>query len=168
MDRGIWIGVIGAVVTSFLFKAAVHVRDTELDKHGRLVLRYLYAPPLTAICSALFLGVGVIQWLDPFNHQQSGNLLLLSYIPALAGALAFCHSAYCFVYRVVLDEDSVHVRRWILGDLQVPIESIESIEESNNRFVLVVAPVGRHTFYKVLSGHQHFFRELRSRIKTPH
>ncbi len=128
------------------------------------MLRYLYAPLLTAICSAVLIGVGVAQWLDPFNHQHSGNLLLLSYIPALMGMLALCHSVYCFIYRVTIDESSVHVRRWLLGDFQFPIENIKSIEEADNRFVLLVAPEGRYTFYKMLSGHQRFFRELRTRF----
>jgi hypothetical protein len=126
-------------------------------------LRYRYAPPITAACAALFVGVAGAQWLDPFNHQPSGNLLLLSYLPGLLGVFTLSFTVYSFTYRATLQDDLVRVRRWLLNDIHLRIESITSIEERDNCFVVIASGKGTYTYYKMLSGHQGFFRELRAR-----
>ena len=101
MLQTILIGAVGSLVFGLTMVLFNRARERESDPSGNPTLRYVAAPYVTLVCAACFLAVAIIQWLDPVNHRYSGNLLLLSYVPAAVGV--FGHLPFDLLRHVPRD-----------------------------------------------------------------
>ena len=139
------------------------VRPREVDESGNPQLRYVFAPYLMSLCGTALIGVGIYNWIDPLNHQYSGNLLILCYVPVLAGLLSFGVSIYFFTFRVKILESTIHFRRWPFGVTNFNRRDLMKIEQQGNSVVLQFANNRTIAITKMHSGRDHFLSALSPR-----
>ncbi len=164
MDPGYLILVAAAVALGLAQRFMFYARERETDRHGNLILRYLAAPPIIAACGIFFLAVAIVQWRDPENHLYSGNVALLSLTPGVVGICSIAFAGYMACYRVTLTVGFIEVRRWPLASFSIPLSQLSSIDATSNRIALLLPAGRRHVFYKALSGHAAFVKELSLRL----
>ena len=143
-----------------LLRLFAYGRERETDPGGRPVLRYLAAPYAMFVFAAVFFAVAVYQWLDPFNHRHSGNLLLLSYIPAAVGAFALGCAIYYLTYRATLTSDAIEVTRWPFGTTTYRLGDLQRIEEAERDVVAHFSGDRSFRIYAHYSGRAHFIEAL--------
>ena len=135
-------------------------RERETDSSNRPILRYLAAPYLMFGCACLFLGIGIYQWFDPFNHRHPGNLFWLSYLPASIGLFATGAALYYLTYRATLTRSTIVLYRWPLGHKTYALKDLERIETGEPNTVLHFTGNRRFTIYYTYSGRAHFLSAL--------
>ena len=160
--------MLNAFFTSFICSVACMLlisllsrsRKQEVDLSGRPVLRYFWAPYLLLACGVVWFGIGAYQWFDPDNHRYSGNLLLLSYIPALIGVLSFCLVCYLVRYHVVLTATTIEVYRWPFATQTYRLCDLDRIENKGPNTVLHFLGKKQLVIYAILSGRDKFLSAL--------
>ncbi|MDR6843043.1 hypothetical protein [Pseudoxanthomonas sacheonensis] len=118
------------------------------------------APYLMLACALAFLAVAIYQWLDPVNHRYSGNLILLSYIPATIGIFALCMAVYLLTYRATLTPNAIEIYRWPFGHKTYRLSDLERIEIREAGTTLHFRDLRRFTVYHHYSGGAHFLTAL--------
>jgi hypothetical protein len=113
-------------------------------------------------CALIFLAVAIYQWLDPVNHLYSGNLLILSYIPAAISIFALGTAVYYFTYRATLSKTTIEVSRWPFGTAQFNLSDLEAIERKGQNTILRFTDGKTFVVYYTYSGSAHFVSELRA------
>jgi hypothetical protein len=165
MLRAILLSAVGSLLFGLTMALAMRARNRESDPSGNPTLRHLAVPYVMLVCAACFLAVAVVQWFDPVNHRYSGNLLLLSYIPAMLGLLAIAFSIHLATYRATLRKTAIEVRSWPFGEKRFNLADLERIEgpDENNKTTLRFSGKKKFVVYGSHSGHAHFLSELRAR-----
>lgn len=160
--------MLNAFFTSFICAVACTLfvsllrrsRKQEVDLNGRPALRYFWAPYLLLACSVVWFGFGVYQWFDPVNHRYSGNLLLLSYIPAAIGVLSICLASYLLRYHVVLTDTTIEVYRWPFASQTYRLRDLDGVENKGPNTVLHFSGKKQFVVYAVFSGRDQFLSAL--------
>ena len=111
-------------------------------------------------CALIFLGVAIYQWFDPVNHHYSGNLLILSYIPAAIGIFALGTAAYYFTYRATLRKTVIEVSRWPFGTVRFNLSDLEAVDGDGQNTILRFAGNKKFVVYYTYSGSAHFLSQL--------
>ena len=156
MLRTILFSVAGPITFALLAGLFMRARKRELDPSGRPILRYLAAPYLMLACALAFLTVAIYQWLDPVNHSYSGNLMLLSYLPASAGVFTLCYAGYFLTYRATLTSTAIEIYRWPFGHKTYRLKDLERIENRESGATLHFRDNRHFTVYRHYSGGTHF------------
>lgn len=160
MLRSFIISLVGALLFSLSMRLFSHGRDRETDPSGRPILRYLAAPYMMSACAATFIAVSAYQWLDPFNHQHSGNLFWLSYLPATIGILAIGCSLYHLSFRATLTRNAIEVYSWPFGHKTYRLSDLCKIDETGRNVVVHFMDNKCFKIYHTYSGRNHFIKEL--------
>jgi len=153
----------GAIVAIVLITMVRGYRRTrELDSQGNPIVRYLGDPYIMILCGAAFLLFGVYQWFLPVNHHYSGNLLLVSYLPAAVGICALAFAAHLFAYRITLRNTTVQTSGWPFKARTLSLGELEAVEETGNNTILKFFGGKKVAIYANLSGRVHFLAALRA------
>lgn len=160
MIRSILLSTGGVLAFALAMALFTRTRAREIDSNGNPVLRYLAAPYMMLGCATTFLAFGVYQWLDPFNHRYSGNLLILSYIPAAVGVFALGTAIYFFTYRATLRETVIEVSRWPFGTTSLNLSDVETVESKGQNTIVRFSGDKKFVVYCTYSGRAHFLSVL--------
>ena len=154
------VSAIGSFTAVVSVAAVRHARAKETDPTGGPVLRFLVAPYAMIVCGIAFIAFAVGQWIDPANHQYSGNLLLLSYLPAFLGAASLLFAAHLLSFRATLTTKALELCSWPLGSKTYLLRDLESIEAKGPNTVLHFRSNKRFIVYSMYSGHSYFLSTL--------
>lgn len=166
MIRLILLSASGAIVIALAYKLFTRSRAFETDPSGNPMLRYLAAPYVMFVCALIFLAVGIYQWFDPINHRYSGNLLILSYIPALAGILSLGMVVYFFTYKATLRKTANEVSRWPFGTTHFKLSELHTLEINGENTILHFSGNKKYIVYCNYSGHAHFLSALITQVEA--
>lgn len=160
MSRSFIIGAVTAVALALVMSLSARVRSRAPDPSGHPQLRYLAAPYLMLVCALAFLAAEIYEGFVPLNHRYSGNLLVLSYIPAAIGLLVFGLSAYFFTFCATLRNSSIELYRWPFGVTHFNLAALEATESRGRNTVLRVSGNRKFVVYYTYSGRIHFLSVL--------
>ena len=160
MLKVIIIGALGGLFFSLFMKAMNHVRESEVDGDGNLIVRYLVMPYGIGIVGFLALLVGVYQWLEPRNHHYSGNLIILSYTPIAISLFCFLYAAFIFKFRATLKNTEVVLYRWPFSSLTYNLKECVSAENIENKYILTFKNNSKLKIYNALSGNKKFIESV--------
>lgn len=156
--------ILLSAFSSFVAGAGVAVlrraRAKETDPTGGPVLRYLVAPYAMIVCGIAFSAFAISRWLDPTNHQYTGNLLLLSYVPAILGAASLIFAVHLLSFCATLTTEAIELYSWPLGNKKYLLRDLESIETRDQSTVVHFKHNKRFVVYSMYSGNTYFLSAL--------
>ena len=150
-----------ALVWSLVMRLMMWSRKREIDVNGNPMIRFLASPYLILIIGLGFCAVGVYQWLEPFNHQHSGNLVLLSYLPLFVSFISLCFAIHLWNFRVILKNSTIYQKRWPLPSREYKLNELEKIEHINHKILLQFVGNRKLVIYdNMMSGSEHFVNQV--------
>lgn len=152
--------VVGAFIAAACFAGLRRARVKETDATGRAVLRYLVAPYAMFVCSVALSAFAISQWFDPTNHQYSGNLVMLSYLPAFIGVMLLAFAVHLLSFRVTLTSKAIELYSWPFGHKTYLLRDLEAIEAKEPNTVLRFKHSKRFVVYSMYSGSKYFLSAL--------
>jgi len=165
MFNTILIVAASGIIFSLLMKLVLWTREREIDESGNPILRYLVLPYEMILIGLIFLTVSIYQWLDPTNHRYSGNLLLLSYIPACVSFVCFCMATYFWKFRVTLRNNTIEHKHWPFPARIYKLEELESLESKGKSTLLKFSQNRKFSIHNIISGREYFVEKTRSLIR---
>lgn len=154
------LSAIGSALMSLALSFATKGKLKEVSDAGYPCMRFASAHFLMLACGIAFSGFGIYEWLDPRNHQYSGNLAIMSYAPIVLGILAFFAAAYFASYLAVLTPKAIQVSSWPLGASEYPLDRLISLQEKGQQVILTFSDGRKLAVTYMLSGSRHFIHSL--------
>lgn len=136
-------------------------RKKETDKHNNPALKIYSGKYGVLLATAALFILAILKLDDPIHIKHPENSFVSFGLAILSAVATFA----LFRYKLVLNNNQIKIYRLFLKTRVISLSDITSLDEKHGTHQIHISNGKKYTPSNILSGHEHFFKELKSQLK---